>query len=71
MFGGAHMSIRSKLSGILDETDLFMLEAVLAKLDHDTDEVREYQAMQLLQFYQAGITDPDELLQRIRSSELK
>ena len=65
------MPFRSKAAGILDEADLLMLETVLAQLEHSDDGAREYHAMHLIQLFQSGMTDPDELLQRVASSELK
>jgi hypothetical protein len=59
------MPIRSVLLGVLDEADLSMLENVLSQSSPDSGPEREQIALQLIHLFQAGVTDPDELFDRV------
>lgn len=62
------MPIRSRMTGSLNENDLAMLDGVLAKLGHVSNELRELEAAQLIRLFQQGVTDPDELMRRVQMS---
>lgn len=61
------MPIRSRMNGSMDETDLSLLEGALVQLGGD-DKSREHFAAMLIRLFQSGITDPDELVRRVRDS---
>lgn len=60
------MPIRTNAPGTFDESDLSMLESVLARLDPDSDVSRDQLARRLIHLFQSGTTDPDELFNRAR-----
>lgn len=64
------MPIRSRALGIFDEHDLAMLEEVLAKVSppSDTAEVRDFYAARLIQLFEGGVRDADELQARLQNS---
>ena len=62
------MPIRSRAAGIIDDAELLILEDVLARLSNDTDpSLREDYAIRLIQLFQSGFSDPDELYERVKS----
>lgn len=64
------MPLRASGSGSFDEEALSLLEAVLETVSPTSDalEVRDFYASRLIQLFQAGVTDADELVARLRRS---
>lgn len=66
------MPIRSRAAGILDDSELTKLEGVLARLSSDSDpDLREDYAIRLIQLFQSGFTDPDDLYERVKNAHRK
>lgn len=64
------MPIRSRAAGILDDSELTILEDVLARLvSEGRADLRDDYAVRLIQLFQSGFTDPDDLVERVQSAQ--
>jgi starvation-inducible outer membrane lipoprotein len=64
------MPIRSRAAGILDDSELTILEDVLARLvSEGKADLRDDYAVRLIQLFQSGFTDPDDLVERVKSAQ--